>query len=86
MTLSVTAVAQLFYFDDYADRFLAGLTLAETRELEALEHATPSVSDWNAYTMQPASDAEKRWAYLSQKHIDAMMHRTRLRRARTHTD
>lgn len=79
-------MAQIFYFDEYANRILVGLTVAETRELEALERATPSLSDWNAYTMQPVSDAEKRWTYLSQKHIDAMTLRTRLRRARAKTD
>lgn len=79
-------MAQIFYFDEYANRILVGLTVAETRELEALERATPSLSDWNAYTMQPVSDAEKRWTYLSQKHIDAMTLRTRLRHARAKTD
>lgn len=33
---------------------------------------TPSLADWDAYTMQPISEHEKRWAYLSQKHVDAM--------------
>ena len=86
MTLPVVAVAQLFYFDEYANRILVGLTLAETRELEVLECMTPSLSDWDAYTMQPVSDAEKRWAYLSQKHIDAMARRTRSRHVRTNMD
>jgi len=27
---------------------------------------------WDAYTMQPISEHEKRWAYLSQKHFDTM--------------
>jgi hypothetical protein len=79
-------VAQIFYFDACANRILIGLTLAETHELEALERTTPSLSDWNAYTLQPVSNAEKRWAYLSQKHIDATTHRTRLRRVRAKTD
>ena len=79
-------MAQIFYFDAYANRILIGLTLAETRELEALERATPSLSDWNGYTMQPVSNAEKRWTYLSQKHIDATTRRTRLRRVRAKPD
>lgn len=79
-------MAQIFQFDAYANRILIGLTLAETRELEALECATPSLSDWSAYTMQPVSNAEKRWAYLSQKHIDATTHRTRLCRVRAKPD
>lgn len=83
---AVAAVAQLFYFDAYADHVLVGLTLAETRELEMLDRVTPSLSDWDGYTMQPISGAEKRWAYLSQKHIDAMAHGARLRRARATTD
>jgi hypothetical protein len=79
-------VVQLFYFDEYANRILVGLTLAETRELAALERATPSLADWDAYTMQPVSDAEKRWAYLSQKHIDAMARRKGMARRRRTTD
>ena len=79
-------MAQIFYFDEYTNRILVGLTRDETRELEALERAAPSLADWDAYTMQPVSDAEKRWAYLSQKHIDAMTYRTRLRRVRAKTD
>lgn len=79
-------MAQIFYFDEYTNRILIGLTLAETRELEALERLTPSLSDWNAYTMQPVSDAEKRWTYLSQKHIDATTHGTPLRGVRANTD
>lgn len=79
-------MAQIFYFDEYSNRILVGLTRTETRELEALERATPSLSDWDAYTMQPVSAAEKRWAYLSQKHIDAMTRRMRLRRTRARTD
>ena len=69
---TVIAVAQIFYFDRYANRILTGLTLAETRELEALERHNPSLAEWDAYTMQPVSENERRWAYLSQKHIEAM--------------
>jgi len=71
----VVAVATIFYFDEYANRILIGLTLAETRELEALERRTPSLAEWDAFTMQPLSEHEKRWAYLSEKHIDAMERR-----------
>lgn len=69
-------MARIFQFDEYANRILTGLTLAETRELEALERETPSLADWDAFTMQPVSEQEKRWAYLSQKHIDAMQRQT----------
>lgn len=79
-------MARIFYFDEYTSRILVGLTFAETRELETLERVMPTLSDWNAYTMQPVSGAERRWAYLSQKHIDAMTHGTRLRRAHARTD
>lgn len=68
----IFAVAQLFYFDEYSNRILTGLTLAETQELQQLERVNPSLAEWDAYTMQPISEREKRWAYLSQKHIDAM--------------
>jgi hypothetical protein len=60
---------QLFYLGDHPT--LVGLTLAETRELESLERRNPSFAEWDADTLQPVSDQEKRWAYLSQKHIDA---------------
>lgn len=60
--------------------------LAETRELEALERAIPSLSDWDASTLQPLSEAETRWACLSQKPIDAMTCRVRSRRARAKAD
>ncbi len=63
------AMDQLFYLEDHP--VLAGLTLAETRELESLERRNPSFAEWDADTLQPVSDQEKRWAYLSQKHIDA---------------
>ena len=65
-------MAKLFSFDDYSDRILTGLNLSETRELQELEQVVPALAEWNAYTMQPVSGREKRWAYLSQKHIDAM--------------
>jgi hypothetical protein len=71
----VIAMVTIFYIDAGADRILIGLTLAETRELEALERRTPSLAEWDAFSMQPVSSHEKRWAYLSQKHIDAMRHR-----------
>jgi hypothetical protein len=67
------AMAQVFHFDEFSNRILTGLTLAETRELEELERRVPSLAEWDAYTMQPVSDHEKRWAYLSQKHIEAMV-------------
>jgi hypothetical protein len=35
----------IFYFDEYANRILTGLTLAETRQLEVLERETPSLAD-----------------------------------------
>lgn len=66
------AMAKLFYFAEYSARVLTGLSLAETRELQKLEQVVPSLAEWSAYTMQPISGREKRWAYLSQKHIDAM--------------
>lgn len=66
------AMAKLFYFTEYSARILTGLNLAETRELRELEQAVPSLAEWDACTMQPISEREKRWAYLSQKHIDAM--------------
>ncbi|HVV41820.1 MAG TPA: hypothetical protein VHC94_12220 [Nitrobacter sp.] len=65
-------MAKLLYFAEYSPRILTGLSLAETRELGELEQVIPSLAEWNAYTMQPVSEREKRWAYLSQKHIDAM--------------
>ena len=65
-------MAQLFYFDECSNHILCGLPLAETRELEALERVTPSLTKWDGYTMQPVSERERGWAYLSQKHIDAM--------------
>jgi hypothetical protein len=68
-------VATIFNIDAAANRILIGLTLAETLELESLERRTPSLAEWDAFTMQPVSEHEKRWAYLSQKHIDAMRHR-----------
>lgn len=79
-------MVQIFRLDTHASRISVGLTLAETRELERLERIIPSLSDWNAYTMQPVSDTEKRWAYLSQKHVDAITRRARLRRAYAKTD
>ena len=76
-TSSVIAVAQLFYFDRGSTRILPGLTLAETRALAALERECPSLAEWDAYTMQPVSAREKRWAYLSQKHIEAVVRRAK---------
>jgi hypothetical protein len=70
-------MVQIFRFDTHASRTFVGLTLAETRELERLERIIPSLSDWNAYTMQPVSDTEKRWAYLSQKRVDAITRRAK---------
>lgn len=61
-------MGQLFYIEDHTT--LAGISLAETRELEYLERRNPSFAEWDAQ-FQPASVQEKRWAYLSQKHIDA---------------
>lgn len=69
---AAVVMAKIFYFDEYSNQILTGLTLAETRELEELERRVPSLAEWDAYTMQPVSDHEKRWAYLSQKHIEAM--------------
>lgn len=63
------AMEQLFHMEDHPT--LAGLTLAETRELESLERRNPSFAEWDVDTLQPISEQEKRWAYLSQKHIDA---------------
>jgi hypothetical protein len=60
---------QLFYLEDHPA--LAGLTLAETRELESMERRNPSFAEWDADTLQPLSKHEQRWAYLSQKYIDA---------------
>jgi hypothetical protein len=60
---------QLFYFEKHPA--LAGLTLAETRELKFLERRNPSFAEWDPHTLQPISDQEKRWAYLSQKYVDA---------------
>jgi hypothetical protein len=65
-------MCQVFHLDNRPGGTLAGLTPAEARELEALEREIPSLADWDAYTMQPISEHEKRWAYLSQKHVDAM--------------
>jgi hypothetical protein len=66
----VIAMAATFYFDEYANRVLISLTLAEKRELEALERRISSLTEWDAYAMQPISEHERRWAYLSKKHIE----------------
>lgn len=76
--LSGFIMTKLFDFDGYSNHILAGLNPAETRELQELERVIPSLSEWNAYTMQPISEREKRWAYLLQKHIDAMKPHTTL--------
>ncbi|GAB1717479.1 MAG: hypothetical protein NTAFB05_25210 [Nitrobacter sp.] len=65
-------MAKLFSFDEYSTRILTGLNIVETHELQELEQVIPSLAEWNAYTMQPVSEREKRWAYLSQKHIEAI--------------
>lgn len=62
---------RVYYLDDYRRRVLVGLTLQETFELEALERVTPSLADWDGYSMQPVSEREKRWEFLTQKNIDA---------------
>ena len=59
-------------FEVQARTNAGSLDPAETRELRALEQVIPSLAEWNAYTMQPVSEREKRWAYLFEKHIDAM--------------
>ena len=69
-------MAKLFLFDEYSTCILTGLNFAETRELQKLEQVIPSLAEWNTCTMQPISEREKRWAYLSQKHIDAMKQAT----------
>ena len=63
------AMDQLLYFEKHSA--LAGLTLAETRELKSLERRNPSFAEWDPHTLQPISNQEKRWAHLSQKCIDA---------------
>jgi hypothetical protein len=76
LTLMTSAMAKLFSFDEYSTRILTGLNIVETHELQELEQVIPSLAEWNAYTMQPVSEREKRWAYLSQKHIEAMKRAT----------
>jgi hypothetical protein len=65
-------MVQVSYLDECAKCVRTGLTLAETRELEALERRKPSLAEWDAYTMQPISEHERRWAHLSQKYIEAV--------------
>jgi hypothetical protein len=65
-------MGQILQLKDYLERSLAGLTPAETREFKALDQSIPSLADWDAYTMQPISENERRWVYLFQRHTEAM--------------
>ena len=64
-------MSQLYHLDQYCHRTSTGLTIAEMLEFASLERSALSLTEWDAYTMQPISEREKRWAYLFRKYIDA---------------
>ncbi|GEM_PF-4209054 len=65
-------MGEILRLKDCLERPLAGLTPAETREFKALDQSSPSLADWDAYTMQPTSETERRWVFLSQRHTEAV--------------
>lgn len=63
-------MSEPYDLDEYRHRNLAGVSLVETLEFEALERSAFSLEEWDAYSMEPVSKQEKRWAYLFRRQID----------------